>query len=377
MKSFNKNTKLAIGGAIILGALIVIGIILWPTTPDSSPTPSDPDSEKKELKDNSFKYEISNGDVKISKLSPLNERCDDLKGEEKQECLTQQKIERYILNQDHEKCLKLEDVEHKDKCLSKIIENREGDPHNTQQDLDELQNMCKLLSSEEKKEGCLEQLSMFSSYKFEKNICEEAFPADSRPFDLKKCKDRTYALEIRDRIKDAESKDKKRQLIERCVNKNDPLAEEYAILCRDYGLRAIDYNCEILNGELKDWCETENIYRENRIMTINDCQEIPVEMERKVCIREIETQTNRSELDSDGDGVSDAKELFYNTDPFDPDTNNDGLTDGEEMGGKFFEGEKTGTDPLQEDTDGDGFTDYEEVKECGTDPLDPRDHPQE
>ena len=110
-------------------------------------------------------------------------------------------------------------------------------------------------------------------------------------------------------------------------------------------------------------------------MTIKDCERIPVERERKVCIREIETQTKRSKLDSDEDGVSDAKELFYNTDPFNADTDNDGLTDGEEMGGKFFQKKDVGTDPMRKDTDEDGFSDYEEAREYNTDPLDPREHP--
>lgn len=376
MKNFNKNTKLTIGGVAILALLIVGGIILWPTTPAPDPTPGNSDSEKEELRDNSFKYETSNDDVQVSELSPLSERCDNLEGQEEQECLIQKQKEEYILSGDHEKCLDLEDVEYRDECLFRVIENREGAVGNTQQDLEELQDLCKLITDNEREIACLEQLAMFSSYKFDKNICEETFSPDSEPFDLKKCKDRTYALEVEDRIKDAETDQEKKQLIERCNAEEDPLAEEYAILCRDYGLSAIDYNCEILDGDLKDWCETERIYQEKRIMTIEDCQEIPAERERRVCIREIETQTNRSDLDSDGDGASDARELFYNTDPFDPDTNNDGLTDGEQLGGKFFEGKKIGTDPLQEDTDGDGFTDYEEVKEYDTDPLDPQSYPQ-
>lgn len=51
------------------------------------------------------------------------------------------------------------------------------------------------------------------------------------------------------------------------------------------------------------------------------------------------------------------------------------MTDGEEMGGKFHEGKVYSTNPLNVDTDKDGFSDYEEIKEYGTDPLDPRDTP--
>jgi hypothetical protein len=51
-------------------------------------------------------------------------------------------------------------------------------------------------------------------------------------------------------------------------------------------------------------------------------------------------------------------------DPMTVDTDDDGLTDGEEIS-------TYGTDPLVADTDGDGLTDGEEVNTHGTDPLDP------
>jgi len=53
-----------------------------------------------------------------------------------------------------------------------------------------------------------------------------------------------------------------------------------------------------------------------------------------------------SAVDSDDDGLTDAQETFYGTDPYNP------------------------------DTDGDGYTDYMEIKE-GTDPLDPESYPRE
>ena len=70
------------------------------------------------------------------------------------------------------------------------------------------------------------------------------------------------------------------------------------------------------------------------------------------------------ELDSDGDGLPDWLELIIGTDPYNPDTDGDGLSDGEEFW-IFF------TDPFNPDTDYDGLSDGEEVHRYGTDPLNP------
>ncbi len=69
------------------------------------------------------------------------------------------------------------------------------------------------------------------------------------------------------------------------------------------------------------------------------------------------------EVDSDGDGLTDAEERGFGTDPRNVDTDGDGLTDREEL-------EQWGTDPLNEDTDGDTFADGSEI-ENGYDPKGP------
>ncbi|MBR9978082.1 MAG: hypothetical protein KFH87_08345 [Bacteroidetes bacterium] len=66
--------------------------------------------------------------------------------------------------------------------------------------------------------------------------------------------------------------------------------------------------------------------------------------------------TNPLYWDSDGDGLSDYLEVMrYGTDANDPDTDGDGLTDREET-------LRDGTDPLSPDTDGDGLSDGEEIR---------------
>lgn len=68
-------------------------------------------------------------------------------------------------------------------------------------------------------------------------------------------------------------------------------------------------------------------------------------------------------VDSDGDGLLDVDEdTIHGTDPLDPDTDDDGLDDGDEI--------DRGTDPLDADSDDDGLLDGEEI-DIGTDPLDP------
>lgn len=67
--------------------------------------------------------------------------------------------------------------------------------------------------------------------------------------------------------------------------------------------------------------------------------------------------------DSDGDGLPDADEAAIGTDPFNPDTDADGLLDGTEV----FDLQ---LGPLNPDNDGDGVLDGDEINN-GTDPNDP------
>jgi hypothetical protein len=68
--------------------------------------------------------------------------------------------------------------------------------------------------------------------------------------------------------------------------------------------------------------------------------------------------------DRDQDGLSDAQEGVVGTDPDNPDTDGDGLLDGEEV-------LTWGTNPLNRDTDADILIDGDEVRTYGTNPTNP------
>jgi len=65
-------------------------------------------------------------------------------------------------------------------------------------------------------------------------------------------------------------------------------------------------------------------------------------------------------IDSDRDGLTDREELQYDTDPYNPDTNGDGILDGTAI--------RLGISATSLDTDGDGLTNAQEYA-MGTNPL--------
>ncbi|MBI1928046.1 Ig-like domain-containing protein [Candidatus Poribacteria bacterium] len=84
------------------------------------------------------------------------------------------------------------------------------------------------------------------------------------------------------------------------------------------------------------------------------------------------------EEDNDNDGLSNAVEVLLGTDPTNPDTDGDGIRDGDEDNDAdgLRDGQEVvlGTDPFNYDTDSDGFGDGEEVAHQ-SDPLDAKNIP--
>lgn len=71
--------------------------------------------------------------------------------------------------------------------------------------------------------------------------------------------------------------------------------------------------------------------------------------------------------DPDGDGLPNEIEDQFGTDPNNPDTDGDGLTDFQEAVEEYYV--RQGVDPLKADTDGDGLDDREEAQLYGTNPT--------
>ena len=134
----------------------------------------------------------------------------------------------------------------------------------------------------------------------------------------------------------------------------------------------------------KDLCESLNYL--GKAMGEEEakiCENIPLLDYRKVCINVVTRKGKVSEVDSDKDRLDDINELIHELNPFNPDTDGDGLKDGEELFDFHTEANEVDSDhdnltdyeevkiyhtiPSNPDTDGDGISDGEEIKN-GTDP---------
>lgn len=71
--------------------------------------------------------------------------------------------------------------------------------------------------------------------------------------------------------------------------------------------------------------------------------------------------TDKNNPDTDGDGLKDGEELDF-SDPTNPDTDGDGLSDGDEV-------KRYGTNPTDIDTDHDGLADFDELRNWHTNPA--------
>ena len=124
---------------------------------------------------------------------------------------------------------------------------------------------------------------------------------------------------------------------------------------------------------------------EGYVLNNNDqCDDDPGKQEPGLCGCGIPDSVNDSDndgtadcidSDDDNDGLSDVDEEAYGTDPYNPDTDNDSLSDGMEVGNLgtnplMVDSDSDGIPDIDEDSDGDGLTNSEEI-ECESDPACP------
>ncbi|NFD31327.1 thrombospondin, partial [Clostridium botulinum] len=127
-------------------------------------------------------------------------------------------------------------------------------------------------------------------------------------------------------------------------------------------------NYQLKRGETKDKLQViEDNITENTFIDVNSMQDkeyyycIIAKKDGKELYKSNVIQV-KAFIDSDKDGLSDDEEKLYKTDPNNPDTDGDKLSDGQEV--LLYH-----TNPLLKDTDGDRLTDSEELYLCDTDPL--------
>ena len=120
-----------------------------------------------------------------------------------------------------------------------------------------------------------------------------------------------------------------------------------------------DKNAEDTDGDgLSDYIEvmiisTNPLYKDTDENGIEDGDE-DYDGDGLTNLQEIDYGTSLTLKDTDNDGLTDYEEIFvYGTDPLNPDTDGDGINDGDEI--------KLGLDPLSADSDNDGIPDNEEI----------------
>ncbi len=239
-------------------------------------------------------------------------------------------------------CLKFSDLAYRNKCLSRLIVN------NGYKDL----NICKRISDHPTRESCMGDLAIDLK---DKSICDEFF---KEPYEYQECMDRVNAF-LAIGTGEAFVGERGEVIaveIEECARIK---TLEYSKLCVGNVLK----NGGVLVGHTDNETFENNwndFFHYRISASIEDCEKIISEGTRNACVNRI-NNPDFTYFDYDNDGIKDERELWFSSDPGNPDTDGDGLTDYEEI--LIYH-----LDPTNPDTDRDGLTDYEEVKVYQTHP---------
>lgn len=261
--------------------------------------------------------------LKSTDMIPNKDDCEKKQTqEEKDNCLNRMRDNNAAVNESLRSCLEITDKMVRDKCIyAKVrIKNNKKE--------------CYRIADHALQEACLGAMGI---NKKEISFCNDMLDV---PHEYQECVDRIKAFQT-------EGYD-----INDCA---DIKTLEYQNLCiqnkTNNDIRRCD---EIKDKQLKDICQSRLLY--SYAFTLEKCNEIPDELYRRSCISRLNyPMVDFSEIDSDGDGLSDGKELWFSIDPFNKDSDGDGLSDYDEV-------IILRSNPASADTDNDGLSDYDEIK---------------
>ncbi len=271
------------------------------------------------------------------------EKCEKIENENKQkDCYDQLQFNNSINSNNLKECLLIAHLSLRSNCLRRIAENYK-DP-----------NLCKKMLSHSAREKCVGAVAINLK---DKAICNKF---QGEPYEKQECEDRVDSFLVTDKkIFLDEAGEVSAVEIDECAKIK---TLEYSKLCVGNALR----ENIILIGQTdnKKFEDNYNDFYYYRISsTEEECNNIVLEGAKLACLNKL-NHPGFSVYDFDLDGLSDEKELWFFTDPGKKDTDDDGLSDVEEI-------LEYHTNPVEKDTDDDRLSDYDEVKIYKTHPNKP------
>ena len=261
------------------------------------------------------------------------QKCQNMSGKKKEECLDKWINAKAIgQTKNLKECVLIKDISKREECIYRIARERKNIRD------------CERITDHKIKERCIGDVGIFQR---DEKICDHF---SNEPHEKQECIDRTKAFKYGDSGE---------------TNKCSEIQTlEYSGLCIQNAMKTSGQKCkDLATEELRKECGALLMYP--LADTIEECENLPLENYKKVCLIQIKNPDKKYyEIDSDEDKIEDKLELWIQTDPFNSDTDGDGLTDGEEFLTYH-------TNPVNSDTDGDGLTDYDEIKKYYTHPQKP------
>jgi len=254
-------------------------------------------------------------------------KCNLLEESKKRECLDKVSfVSAYYVERNLKECLEVSDLGMRNECIARLAS------------LYKHSENCERIADKKMSEVCVQDVGIGLR---RVDFCDIY---KGEPHEEQECIDRIYAFIYGDVGK---------------INKCSTIQTlEYSGLCEMNSILDSGKSCNDIEDEnIRNECNSaEMIYKINKV---ENCSLLKDELYKRVCIDRFEKWAGFDDVtlhDGDGDGLWDSKELWVKTDPYNPDTDGDGLTDYEEV--IIYR-----TNPANPDTDGDGWTDKKEIEE--------------